>query len=136
MQRLLQDRRFTKLKIILLHFSWPYSREAGWLASSFKGVYVDCGEIQAFNSRNSLVSALRELMHLSPLNKILYSSDAHIWPETHFVGARYFREALTQVLTETVADGDLTEEEAIEAAHMICYRNSIEAYKLKDVPSI
>lgn len=122
--------------MVLLHFSWPYSKEAGWLASSFKGVYVDVGELQAFNSRNALVIGLKELMHLAPLNKILYSSDAHVWPETYFVGAVYYRQALAKALADTIEDGDLTEEEAIEAAHMICYKNSIEAYNLKDVPQI
>lgn len=134
LQLLLQDPRFTELKVVLLHYSWPYTKEAGWLASSFKGVYADIGELQAFASRDALVSSLRDLMHLAPLNKILYSSDAHVWPETYYFGALYYRQSLAVALAKTVEDGDLTLEEAIEAAHMISYRNAINAYNLKDLP--
>ncbi|KAI9019755.1 amidohydrolase-domain-containing protein [Hyaloraphidium curvatum] len=132
-QPMLQDSRFENLKLVLLHFSWPYCREAGWLASSFKGVYCDLGEMQAFGSRNSLVQGLVEIMHLAPLNKMLYSSDAHVWPETYYLGAKYFREALFEALKQVIAEGDLDEKEAIEAVHMIAYRNSIEAYNLDTV---
>lgn len=133
LQPLLQDSRFEDLKLVLLHTSYPYTKEAGWLASSFNNVYVDIGELQPMVSRHALTTAIKELLHLAPLNRIMYSSDAHVYPETYYFGALYYREALAKVLCETVEDGDLTEDEAIEAARMIGYKNAVWAYKLDTV---
>ncbi|KAJ3340316.1 hypothetical protein HDU93_007157 [Gonapodya sp. JEL0774] len=120
------------LNIVMLHTSYPFCRESGWMAAMFPNCYADFGEIQPFGSREANVEALRELLHLAPANKILYSSDAHLFPETYLFGAMYFRDALAKVLGDMISNGDLDETEGIEFAELICWRNSAKLYQLKE----
>ncbi len=55
---------------------------------------------------------LRSLLELTPTSKVLYSSDAHLIPELFYLGAKWARTVLGQVLEEAVADGDLSAGEA------------------------
>ncbi|KXS21424.1 hypothetical protein M427DRAFT_130898 [Gonapodya prolifera JEL478] len=123
---------YPDLKIVLLHTSYPFCRESGWMAGMFLNVFADFGELQPFASRDALAVALRELLHLAPASKVLYSSDAHLYPETYYFGALYFRDALATVLGESIAQGDLDESEAVEFAELICWRNSARIYQLKE----
>ena len=39
----MEDRRLRQVPLVLLHASYPYTREAGYLASVYPHVYVDLG---------------------------------------------------------------------------------------------
>lgn len=59
---------------VLLHGSYPYSRDAGYLASMYKNVYVDFGEVFPVVSRHGQCSVVKQLLEMTPTNKIMWSS--------------------------------------------------------------
>ena len=71
---------------------------------------------------------LQELLELAPTTKILYSSDAHNIPELYYLGAKWGRNLLTEILEESVENGDLIESEALEIAINILQSNAKRIY--------
>ncbi|KAJ3320023.1 hypothetical protein HDV06_005757 [Boothiomyces sp. JEL0866] len=82
--------------IVLLHASWPFSREAGYLASMFSNVYVDTGLAIPLLSKKGQINAINNLMELAPLDKIMYSSDAHTRIEMFGVSVEQSREVFSE----------------------------------------
>ena len=60
--------------IVLLHASYPYTRDAGYLTSVYNNVYLDFGEVFPFLSGDGQRSVIRQVLELAPTNKILWSS--------------------------------------------------------------
>ena len=116
------------LRVVCLH-SYPYVREAGYLASVYPGAYVDLGLTVPYASVHAMRTALHEALHLAPVTKVLLSTDAQRTPETFWLAARWGRQVLGQVLEATVADGDLLSGiEARWAASRILFDNAAELY--------
>jgi predicted TIM-barrel fold metal-dependent hydrolase len=113
--------RFSETTFVLLH-CWPFVREAGWLAHVYPHVYLDLGLTIPHVSRPG--EALREALELAPLSKLLYSSDA-VAPELSFLAARWWREALAEVLAEL-----LPENEAVSAGRAVLRENALGLYGL------
>jgi predicted TIM-barrel fold metal-dependent hydrolase len=127
---LLEDHRYRKAPLVLLHAAYPYTGEAGYLASVYPQVHVDFGLAVPFLSVAGMRRVLRTLLELAPTNKVLYSSDAHFIPELFYLGAKWGRRILGEVLDRAVADGDLTTLEADEAAVAILSDNARRLYRL------
>ncbi|KAH7446880.1 hypothetical protein KP509_01G080100 [Ceratopteris richardii] len=78
-------------------------------------------------------SAVSELLDLAPLKKVMFSTDGYAFPETYFLGIKWTREILLNVLGEACANGDLSLDEALEAATDILGRNAIDLYRLNNI---
>jgi len=65
---------------------------------------------------------------LAPITKVLLSTDAQRTPETFWLAARWGRRVLGQVLDTTIADGDLSGDEARLAASRILFDNAAQLY--------
>lgn len=130
MRPLLEDPRARSVPIVLLHASYPYVREAGYLASVYPQVYLDCGLSVPFLSVAGMRQVFSQLLELAPTNKLMYSSDAHFIPELFYVAAKWGRKALADVLQTAVRDGDLTLDEADSLAVAILRENAKKLYKL------
>ena len=127
---LLEDNRFRNAPIVLLHTSYPYTREAGYLASVYPNVYIGFGLAIPSLSVAGMRYVVRELMELAPISKLMYSSDAHLIPDLYYLGAKWGRKILGEVLDESVKDGDLTVNEVEEIAVDILRRNACNIYRL------
>jgi hypothetical protein len=92
-------RCYPRVPIVLLHASYPWTKEAGYLASVYDNVYADIGEVFPFLSRDGQETVLREILHLCPSEKILWSTDGHHFPERYLLAVLQVREVL-----ETVCD--------------------------------
>ncbi|MCS6846259.1 MAG: amidohydrolase, partial [Anaerolineae bacterium] len=79
-------------------------------------------------SQSGMRFAVRAALELAPISKIMFSTDAHLIPETFYLGARCGREVIAEVLSQTVADGDLSPAEADDAALDILHRNAARLY--------
>lgn len=115
------------LRVVCLH-CYPYVREAGYLASVYPGAWVDLGLTVPYTSVHAMRTALHEALHLAPITKVLLSTDAQRTPETFWLAARWGRRLLGRVLDESVADGDLSHDEAEWAAARILFHNAAELY--------
>ncbi|MDJ0617618.1 MAG: amidohydrolase family protein [Calothrix sp. MO_192.B10] len=127
---LLEDNRFDNAPIVLLHASYPYTREAGYLASVYANVYIDFGLAIPLLSIAGMLSVVKQLIELAPTSKFMYSSDAHLIPDLYYLGAFRGRKVLGQVLDDYVKDGDLTAKEAAEMAVAILRENARQLYQL------
>jgi predicted TIM-barrel fold metal-dependent hydrolase len=128
LRRLLEERRFREAPLVLLHASYPFTREAGYLAAVYPHVYLDFGLAVPFLSVAGMRNVLRMLLELAPTNKLLYSSDAHFIPELFYLGAKWGRTILGEVLEEAVGDGDLSATEAEEVAAAVLHGNARALY--------
>ena len=114
--------RFGETPFVLLH-CYPFVREAGWLAHVYSNVWFDLSLTIPHVSRPA--EQLREALELAPVSKLLYASDAARTPELYFLGAKWWREALAEVLAEA-----LPPEEAVEAGRAILRDNALTLYAL------
>lgn len=85
------------MPIVLLHSSYPYTREAGYLATVYKNVYLDFGEVFPMLSQDGQKSVVKQLLELTPTNKLLWSTDGHWFPETYALANAQMREVLSEV---------------------------------------
>ncbi|KAI9710578.1 MAG: hypothetical protein M1820_002714 [Bogoriella megaspora] len=122
--------RYPHVPFVILHSSYPYTREAGYLATVFANAYLDVGEVFPMLNRDGQVSVLRHAIELTPWSKLLWSTDGHWFPETYWLANKQFREALEVVLTALVNYGDLSVAQATDAAKAIVYGNSNRLYDL------
>jgi hypothetical protein len=115
------------LRVVLLH-CYPFVREAGYLAAVYPGVYLDVGLTIPHASVDGMRRALHEALHLAPVTKLLFSTDAQRTPELFWLAARWGRRVLGEVLERTVRDGDLTAAEAAWAAERVLHANALALY--------
>ena len=80
---------------MLLH-CYPFVREAGWLAHVYGNVFLDLSLTIPHVARPA--TALAEALELAPVSKLLYASDAALAPELYLLAARWWRDALAEVL--------------------------------------
>jgi glutamine synthetase/predicted TIM-barrel fold metal-dependent hydrolase len=118
------------LPIVLLHASYPYTREAGYLATVYPNVYADIGEVFPFISRDGQESVVRQILELCPWSKILWSTDGHWFPETYILAILQVREVLGSVLCESVRKGQLGWRAAVELIRAVLFVNSNKLYHL------
>jgi predicted TIM-barrel fold metal-dependent hydrolase len=64
-----------RTSFVLLHASYPYMREAGYLTAMYKNVYLDIGEVFPVVSRGGQEALIRQVLELAPTNKIMWSSE-------------------------------------------------------------
>jgi len=124
---LLQHPGFRDLRLVLLHASYPYIREASYLASLYPQIYVGYS-LAIPLAYAGMASILRMLLELAPSTKLLYGSDGHTLPETYWWGARYGRAALAAVLDQLSAEGLLHAEAAPGIASQLLYQNAQQLY--------
>ena len=113
--------------MVFLH-CYPFVREAGYLASVYPGAYLDLGLTMPYASVDGMRTAMREALHLTPISKVLFSSDAQRTPELFWLAARWGRRVIGEVLERTIEDGDLDRSEAAWAAERILHDNALVLY--------
>ncbi|OIT19614.1 hypothetical protein A4A49_40649 [Nicotiana attenuata] len=130
LHNLLEDKRFTNSRLVLLHASYPFSKEASHLASAYPQVYLDFGFAIPKLSFHGMISSLKELLKLAPMNKVMFSTDAIAFAEAFYLGAKRAREAAFSVLRDAMVEGDLSITKAVAAVKDIFAENAKKFYKL------
>ena len=110
--------------LILLHASYPFQREAAYLASVHPNVCVDLSLVSPLLAGPALTRVLEEVLGLAPVTRVLYGSDAWGIPEWWWLAARATRRALGDALAW------LADDEAHWAAERILRGNAIDVYTL------
>ncbi len=112
---------------MLLH-TYPYHRQAAWLAQVFAGVHVDVEPRRALRRRPRPLRSIAEMLELAPFAKVLYASDAYGLPELHLLGALRFRAALGGLLEQACATDEMSPADAERVATMIARENARRVY--------
>ena len=126
---LLEGSRYANVPFVLLHASYPYVRELGYLAAIYANVYADVG-LAIPHLAAEIPVILRQLLGLAPSTKVVYSSDASQIPELFWLAARWGRRGLGTVLDELIALGALGGDEAIAVARRVLGGNAAGIYGL------
>ncbi|HHT01614.1 MAG TPA: amidohydrolase family protein [Firmicutes bacterium] len=119
---------FPQARFVLLHFSFPYVRQALSLTKMFPHVYIDFVWMPLL-STTAARQALAECLDLVPLNKIMWGGDAYRVEEA-YGAACLMREVLADVLTDQIARGMCNEEDALAIAKRILYQNTVDFFQI------
>jgi len=114
---------------VLLHASYPYVRELGYLAAMYANVWADVG-LAIPHLAAEIPAVLRQLLGLAPTTKVVYSSDASQIPELFWLAARWGRRGLGTVLDELIALGALDPDDALAVARRVLGENAAAIYGL------
>lgn len=121
--------RHRRVPFVLLHASYPYTRELGYLAAIHPNVHADLGLAMPFAAA-SIPAVLRDALALAPTSKLLFSTDAYSVPDIFWIAARWGRWGLGVVLGEMAELGALTADEALDVARHILGGNAARLYGL------
>ena len=125
----LEDARWAGVRIVCLHMSYPYFREAAFMAAVWPQVYVDLSLALPFLGSATAVP-LVEMLALAPASKLMYGSDVSALPELFALSADWGRAALGEALTWLMERGDLVEQEAMKVARQVLSENAVGLYRL------
>ena len=125
---LLESGRYANVPFVLLHASYPYVRELGYLAAIYANVYADVG-LAIPHLAAEIPTMLRQVLSLAPSTKVLYSSDASQIPELFWLAARWGRRGLGTVLDELVTLGALDGDEALAMGRRVLGGNAAGIYR-------
>src|SRR5512144_3159190 len=132
LRALLEEPDYRQAPLVLLHAAYPYVREAGYLAAVYPQVYLDVGLAIPLLSVSGMRASVRQFLELAPTSKLMYSSDAHFIPELYYLGAKWGREVLGEVLEQALQDADLTAHEAEAVAVAVLRENARALYLSSD----
>ncbi len=130
LRTVLQSGRFDKVKFVLLHSAYPYTRELGYLAAMYPNVFMDISLAIPFITAE-IPRMMHQIFGLTPFTKVLYSSDAFSIPEIFWLANKWGRAALEQVLGELVDADALTEQQALRAGRQVLGDNARVVYDFK-----
>jgi predicted TIM-barrel fold metal-dependent hydrolase len=118
------------MPVVVLHESYPYTRQGAYLAAVYEHVYFDLSYGIPFLGYNEMIEFTRAAFDVAPFSKLLYSSDGVGIPEIHWMSALNGRKILGQVLGERVANGELSSSEAEVAGTAVLHDNALRLYRL------
>lgn len=116
------------VKIILVHGSYPYTFETGYLCTVYPSLYCDVSEFVPLVPLG-MGKGLADLFDLCPLNKIMYGSDGAAAPEIYWFAANVFRRKLTFPLQDIMAQGMVHENYALTVAEVILSGTAADIYR-------
>jgi uncharacterized protein len=128
MTNLIRDFEQRQIPVMLLH-TYPFQRNAGYLAQMFRNAYLDVGLAVNYTGARSQ-AVIAESLELAPFHKILFSSDAWGLSELTYLGAMLFRRGLGNILDSFVARGDWSAADAVSVVQQIGHDNALSAYEI------
>ena len=126
---LLEDPQWADVRIVVLHMSYPYTREAAFMAAVWPQVYVDLSLALPFLGPAAALP-LVEMLALAPASKLMYGSDVSAMPELFALSAEWGRSALAEALGWLVERGGLARDEALDVARQVLSGSAEALYKL------
>ena len=117
-----------KVPLTLLH-CYPFIQESTWLAEVFQNVYFDVGFTLNFTGPMA-IRTMEQALEMGPFFKQLYSSDAFGLAELHYLGRVQFERTINKVMSQWLADGDVTLKDADRIVQLIAHGNTDRIYNL------
>ena len=113
--------------VVLIHGSFPWHEQAGYLASVRPRVWTELSLCNLFSPATTADRLLR-LLDIAPAARITIGSDGHGLPESHWFGIVVVRDAWQEVRHRL--SGVVTERWLDETEERIFERNARELYRL------
>lgn len=134
LENIFNDPRYRQTTFVLLHGSYPFTREAILLAGK-PNVYVDSSDMTVYLHPVDLAQIFKEWLTFYA-EKILFGTDAVIFSdlagveETYWLATEGGRQALALALNEMVQEGRCDEAEALRLARLVLHDNAAKLYGL------
>ena len=122
--------RYPNARFVLMHIAYPYSDELVALAKHYRNIWVDlcwAWSIDPYSSRDFL----RRFLHAVPANKLFAFGGDTGWPTGALAYSLQARNEIRRALEAEIADGYMTEKQAIDVATRIMRENQ---YACFDIP--
>ncbi|KAK6341424.1 hypothetical protein TWF696_008500 [Orbilia brochopaga] len=119
-----------RIPIVLLHASYPFTRQAGYLAMAYSNVYLDFGLIWPKLSQEGQESVVKQLLELTPSNKAMWSSDGAFYAETYYLAIQQTREVLKTVMAEIYSKGNVNLRDLSGIVTDLLFNTANKVYKL------
>jgi len=121
--------KYPDVEFCIFHSSYPYGGELSVLAKNFPNVFIDMCWTQVISPYYS-ERYLHEWLETVPANKIMAFGGDYQHVESVYAHSVMARRVVSKVLIEKVANGYITETEAIDIANRILRENAMEIFKL------
>jgi predicted TIM-barrel fold metal-dependent hydrolase len=125
-----EQEQYRSMPIVLLHESYPYTRQGAYLAAVYENAYLDLSYGIPFLGYSEMLEFTRAAFDVAPYSKLLYSSDGVGIPELHWLSAHNGRRIIGQVLWERVSNGELEIADAEQAGAAVLRDNALKLYRL------
>jgi uncharacterized protein len=128
LENVLRDKRYSNVNFVLLHGGYPFQDQAIWLAA-IPNVYLDSSLMGLYLYPKDLGEVLRHWLLLYP-EKVVFGSDAFPFndaigaEESDWLAVDSARKALAQALAGMVANGEVSEQQALKFAHGYLHDNA------------
>ena len=124
----LKNNRYAKTKIVLLHGSFPYTRNGAWMAYNFPNVYIDLSQTLLWQGALA-PRILEDAMSCAPHDKIMVGTGQHWYCEMVWLAAKIAKKSLEDVLGRMVDMDFYSAEQAERSARMILSENSLRLHE-------
>ena len=121
--------RYLDAKFVLMHISYPYNDELVALAKHYSNIWVDfcwAWSIDPYSSRDFL----RRCIHAVPSNKLFAFGGDTGWPTSAMAYAIQARNEIRRALEAEIAEGYLTEKQAMAFATQIMHSNQYDCFDI------
>ena len=130
LRAVLEEPAYRGMPVVLLHESYPYTRQGAYLAAMYDAVYLDLSYAIPFLGYREMEAFTRGAFGVAPYSKLMYSSDGVGLPELHWMSAIDGRRIIADTLADIVRSGDLTLARAEAAATAVLHDNARQLYGL------
>ena len=122
--------RYPEAKFVLMHIAYPYSDELVALAKHYRNIWVDlcwAWSIDPYSSRDFL----RRFLHAVPSNKLFAFGGDTGWPTGTVGYAIQARREIQRALEAEIAEGYMTEKNAMAIATRIMRNNQFSCFDVE-----
>ena len=122
--------RYPECRFVLMHIAYPYCDELVALTKHYRNVYADlcwAWSIDPYSSGDFV----RRFLHAAPVNKLFAFGGDTGNPTSATAYAIQTRRWLTRTLEAEVAEGLMSEAEAMEVATRLLRRNQLDCFDLE-----
>ncbi|MBI3798875.1 MAG: amidohydrolase family protein [Deltaproteobacteria bacterium] len=134
LENILSDPEYRRTTFVLLHGSYPFTREAMLLAGK-PNIYLELSGLTLLLYPADLARMLKDWLTFYP-EKILFGTNAVVLSdligaeETYWLATETGRQALALALSEMVQEGHCDEAEALHMARLVLHDNAAKLYGL------
>ncbi len=122
--------RYPDARFVLMHTAYPYSDELVSIAKHYPNVWVDLCWAWSIDPYSS-ADFVRRFLHAVPSNKLFGFGGDTFWPTSAAAYSIQARRGLQRALEAEVADGDLTESDAITIARRLMRENQYACFDIE-----
>jgi uncharacterized protein len=122
--------RYPDARFVLMHTSYPYSDELVSIAKHYPNVWVDLCWAWSIDPYSS-ADFVRRFLHAVPSNKLFGFGGDTFWPTAAIAYSIQARRGLQRALDAEIAEGDLSEPEAITIARRVMHDNQYACFDIE-----